>query len=230
MTLAEFGRGMVVALVAAFLWAHLPPGAMAHEGHDHDVPPQPASGGLAPRAEAASADFEIVAVPRGGELILYLDRFTDNAPVEGATIELDTPEGTHSAWALGSGIYRVAAPFATAPGRHDFAFTITDGGTTDVLTATLIVPPKEPAGPAASGAATGGATPALAGTGGAGTMLLVAAAAGFLAGVLVMTLRRGRGAAVLVIALALPLLAASFAGAAETQAAMRDMAQRLCSR
>ncbi len=51
---------------------------------------------LAPRAEAASADFELVAVLRDGTLTIHLDRFADNAPWK-AAIEVDTPEGSQAA-------------------------------------------------------------------------------------------------------------------------------------
>lgn len=41
--------------------------AQAHDGHDHGVPPLPKTMS-APRAEAASDAFELVAVARAGEI------------------------------------------------------------------------------------------------------------------------------------------------------------------
>ncbi|MFC6046508.1 RND transporter, partial [Methylobacterium hispanicum] len=79
----------VVALLAAVLTGP----ALAHEGHDHGAVPPPLSKTIAPRGEALSDAFELVAVPRDGTLTLFLDRFRTNEPVPGATIEVETPDG-----------------------------------------------------------------------------------------------------------------------------------------
>ena len=63
--------------------------AWSHEGHDHGPAPAPLAKKVAPRAEASSEAFEIVAVARGGDLVVYLDRFASNEPVEGASIEIE---------------------------------------------------------------------------------------------------------------------------------------------
>ena len=49
------------------------PSARAHEGHDHGAPPPPVSVTIAPRADASSADFELVAIARGSALRIYVD-------------------------------------------------------------------------------------------------------------------------------------------------------------
>ena len=84
--------------------------AIAHEGHDHgsEAPKAPVQSG--PRAEASSAQFELVAVPRGQELVLYLDRFDTNAPIPDASIEIETPDGPAKASASSDGSYRLPAP------------------------------------------------------------------------------------------------------------------------
>ncbi|WP_455570383.1 efflux RND transporter periplasmic adaptor subunit [Xanthobacter autotrophicus] len=213
----KLGSALGVFLVGSLLAA----GALAHEGHDHGAPPPAAVTTLAPRAEAASADFELVAVLRDGALSIYLDRFADNAPVDGAVIELDTPSGTQAAKAAEPGTYVVAAPFAAAPGTHDLAFTVTAGGTVDVLATTLTVPAAPP-----PVEARGAASAALAEFGGPQVGVLAGIAVGFLAGVLLMSLRR-RGAALLLVAglgLALPAAPQS---ARAADAATRDAAQRL---
>ena len=56
----------VVALLAAVLTGP----ALAHEGHDHGAVPPPLSKTIAPRGEALSDAFELVAVPRDGTLTL----------------------------------------------------------------------------------------------------------------------------------------------------------------
>src|ERR1700737_1542273 len=55
-----------------------------HEGHDPDAAPLPAGVSIAPRAEATSDAFELIAIAEGGELAIYLDRFATNEPFEGA--------------------------------------------------------------------------------------------------------------------------------------------------
>ena len=55
--------------------------AAAHEGHDHDAPPPPVSTTVAPRMEASSGDFELVAISGSSEVVIYLDAFRSNEPV-----------------------------------------------------------------------------------------------------------------------------------------------------
>lgn len=119
--------------------------ARAHEGHNHASQPTPsASAGLAARAEASSDVFELVAIASGTQILVYLDRFTTNAPVESATVELETPQGPISATAEAGGAYRLTAPFASSPGRHDLIFTVTAGDDTEILPLTLVVPESSP--------------------------------------------------------------------------------------
>jgi RND family efflux transporter MFP subunit len=127
---------LVAALLSALVCATL---SFAHEGHDHDAAP-PAIAHVSPRAEAQSTAFELVAVPRGGELEIWLDRFDTNAPVEGASISLETPDGSVEGVATGPGQYRVPAPWATKPGRTDLIFTVMAGNDMDVLPTSLTVP------------------------------------------------------------------------------------------
>ncbi|MEZ5889629.1 MAG: hypothetical protein R3D52_04790 [Xanthobacteraceae bacterium] len=136
------------AVLAAALLVQLPHG-FAHEGEDHAHAPQPAAGAAtaAPRAEAVSDQFELVAVARGGALAIYLDRFRTNEPVVDAAISVETPAGAAPASPI-DGAYRLDAPWSAAPGRHDLIFTVTPkDGAADVLIATLAVPGNAPAGP-----------------------------------------------------------------------------------
>lgn len=113
---------------------------LAHEGHDHGAPPPPVSVTIAPRADASSADFELVAIARGAQLRVYLDTFRGNEPVEDAEIEVDGPGGVVKALATSGGAYLVDAPWLAAPGSYDLAFTVQVAGAIDVLTATLTIP------------------------------------------------------------------------------------------
>ena len=126
-------------------------GAAAHEGHDHGAPPPPVSSTIAPRADASSNDFEVVAIARGDRLRLYVDTFRDNEPVRNAVVEVDTPAGTQKATADGEGAYEIAATWLARPGTYDLAITVQAAGIVDVLAATLTIPASATSASAAGG-------------------------------------------------------------------------------
>ncbi len=221
-----FPRSLAAAcILAVLLNVSLPQLGSAHEGHDHGAPPPPVSHTVAPRAEAASADFEIVAVAGGDRLSIYLDGFRENEPVAGAQIEIDSPAGILKPTADKPGVYSVTAPFLGKPGRYDLAFTVLAGDKVDVLTATLTVPEttKTTLAPAAAGK-----PDRLAAT--ADLSTLVAALGGFLAGIAAMLpgsrSRRARGAAVALFTLLFAMTAGYAHAAGTSAAAVRDVAQR----
>jgi hypothetical protein len=219
----------------------LAPAAVAHEGHDHGAPPPPVSITIAPRADASSAEFELVAIARGATLRLYLDTFRGNEPVRNAAIEVDGPGGTVKAEPTADGAYTVPAPWLARAGSHDLAFTVQADGVVDVLTATLTIP--EPAAPAA---ASSSLWSAVVGTAWAQDIqarlatrdasLWVAGVGAFLAGLLAAGLFRRRSApavvaalAALVVFVATPTEAAGPTTATPATApaiAERDVAQR----
>src|SRR6185295_12747219 len=133
--LSHFGRALRALAVTAVLCGAIAP-ASAHEGHDHEEQ-QPVSAGALPRGEADSGAFEIVAIVRGENLEIYLDRFATNEPVTGATLEVESPGGPVKAAAGADGTYRVAAPWLAKGGRTDLIFTVTAGDTTDILPLTI---------------------------------------------------------------------------------------------
>ena len=94
-----------------------------------------------PRGEAASDAFEIVAIARGENLEIYLDRFATNEPVIGATIEVETPSGSVKAAEGADGTYRLAAPWLAKSEHTDLIFTVTAGDTTDILPMTIPAAP-----------------------------------------------------------------------------------------
>ena len=169
---------------------------MAHEGHDHDAPPPAAIANLAPRTEASSEHYELVAIARGGDLVIYLDRFATNESVDGASIEVETPAGPEPVRAMANEPYRLSAPWSSKPGSYDLIFTVTKGGNADVLAATLIIPPDDLSGK------TGTAAMPDAGGGSNVPTVLMTGLAGFAAGMVVMTLlrRRSRPAVILILA------------------------------
>jgi membrane fusion protein, heavy metal efflux system len=152
--LSHFGRALRALAVTAALCAAIAP-ASAHEGHDHGEQ-QPVSAGALPRGEADSDAFEIVAIVRGENLEIYLDRFATNEPVTGATLEVESPDGPVKAAAGADGIYRVAAPWLAKSGRADLIFTVTAGDTTDILPLTIQTAPGSAQGAAQRDAAPSG--------------------------------------------------------------------------
>lgn len=142
-------RAYLASLVASYvLIAVLGASAFAHEGHDHNEQRAPVAA-AAPRGEANSADFELVALSRGGELTIYLDRFGTNEPVLDASMEVETPSGPAKAVTNADGTYRLPAPWAKAAGHYDLIFTVIAGSQTDVLTLSIDVPPANPENPVA---------------------------------------------------------------------------------
>ncbi len=117
-------RVCLPALWVALLLATVIAPAVAHEGHDHDAPPAPRSTTSAPRAETASDSIELVVIARGGELELYIDDFRTNAPIDDAAVEVETPTGPEVAKPESGRPYRLAAPWALKPGRHDLVATV----------------------------------------------------------------------------------------------------------
>ena len=85
----------VLAGICLFITGLAASSAAAHEGHDHGAPPPPVSTTIAPRADASTADLELVAVARGERLEIFLDSFKGNEPIDGATLEIDGPGGGH---------------------------------------------------------------------------------------------------------------------------------------
>jgi RND family efflux transporter MFP subunit len=125
----------------------------AHEGHDHEATAPKIAVPAAPRAEATSDEFELVAVAQGGELSVYLDRFASNEPVVNASIELDAPAGRLEAKPAADGTYRAAAAWLTRPGRYDLIATVRKDDVEDVLAFTLDIPAGNPAATSLASAA-----------------------------------------------------------------------------
>lgn len=223
--------------------------AIAHEGHDHGDAPPPITVQTAPRATAASALFQLVAVAQDGSLTVYLDEFDTNTPIVAAVIDVETPAGPAVATPEGE-IYRLDAPWSHTSGEHELLFTVTSGSDVDFLTATLSVaaPPAPAVEPQGQGGVLGAAIarefrevvgseltdrlgrndPALIAIGGIG----------FVAGLFVMALARRRRVAAALAASALILIVGSSLALAQpaqetslpavaARSSTRDVAQRL---
>ncbi|SFG93752.1 efflux RND transporter periplasmic adaptor subunit [Methylobacterium gossipiicola] len=164
----------------------LPALVFAHEGHDHGAEPPPAPVAAAPRAEAVSKRFELVAVVLGADLVFYLDDVATNAPVAGAGLAVSLEgQPRRKAVETAPGTYRLPLPWAKGSTHNDLLVGVTANGATDILSLDLDLDEA----PAAT-ASTGAATPTLA------EILRrqnpLATAAGFLLGLAVLSTVRGR--------------------------------------
>lgn len=140
-------RHILFAPAAAALIAGFGAQALrAHEGHDHGPQAPAAPATVAPRGEAHSERFEVVAVAQGAALLVYVDDYRTNAPVDQAAIEVETPSGPAQAKPLGSGTFSIEAPFLTKGGQFDLIVTINAGGEPDILPLVLNVPEASPTG------------------------------------------------------------------------------------
>ncbi len=110
-------------------------GAYAHDGGPHVLAARVIST-RTPRAEAASEHFELVAVARGGELTIYLDRLRSNDPVTGATVTVETPAGSVDARRCHRRHLLACRALVGAAGRVTTSFSrSSSGGSAEVLTA-----------------------------------------------------------------------------------------------
>src|SRR5882672_4015902 len=128
--------GVVAMSVSVAAWAH-------GDAEEHAAEPMQAQA-TGVRAVAQSREFELVAVAQGERLTIYLDRFANNEPVSGASLEIDRGDGTTvDAVATGDGIYSVSGDWVAQPGRHVLVFTVLTDRDSDLLAATLEIPPGE---------------------------------------------------------------------------------------
>ncbi len=135
------------AAVLISLWtlpAGAAPGAHGPGGEHLDQPGTAASGSGAPRMEASSEAFELVATLHDGELSILIDRYDTNEPVLQAMLEVES--GGHKAKATfhaDHGDYAVddKALLATLarPGEHALVFTLLAGKESDLLDGMLRV-------------------------------------------------------------------------------------------
>ncbi len=146
-------RLFAMAAVVVSLAAPLSFPAFAHEGHAHGgEEPKPVIATASPTLETSSSEFELVAVAQGGTLLVYLDRFATNEPVNGATVEVsaDGDAVTASPVEGEEGVYSLQAAWLSSPGPHEITVSITAADAADLLIGTLEIPPAADQVPAGS--------------------------------------------------------------------------------
>ncbi|KQP04703.1 efflux RND transporter periplasmic adaptor subunit [Methylobacterium sp. Leaf93] len=149
-----FPAALRLVAACAIAWAALSGAVLSHEGHSHgdEAPALPVTA-AAPRAEAKSERYELVATVHGHDLVFYLDAFETNVPVTDATLALSTPEGRRKAELQADGTYRLSAPWLEESEHHDLLVAVTAEGSTDILSLDLDLPAAKAAA-TTSGSAT----------------------------------------------------------------------------
>ena len=149
-------RAGIVAATLGFASAYpvlAAPGAHGPNGEHLDEKSPANVGAVAPRVEARSELFELVAQLRGGEFTVLVDRYATNEPVLGAKLEVESGSVKAVAtYRAEPGDYVVTdlafVKSLAAPGEHPLVFTLVAGQDADLLDGTLVT--------AGSQAATGG--------------------------------------------------------------------------
>lgn len=111
--------------------------AFGHDGEDHGAPPPPVNQAVAPRAVAATEEFEAVAVLEGKKLVIYVDVFASNEPVTKAKVEVEGAGLKGTAVEAAPGTYVMDAAAILPPGKHGLTIGIEAGDTADLLSTTL---------------------------------------------------------------------------------------------
>lgn len=136
-------RLFTAAAIAASVAAPVAFPTLAHEGHAHgSEEPKPVIATAAPTLETSSSDFELVAVAQGKTLVVHLDRFATNEPVNGATVEVsaDGEAATASPVSGEEGVYRLDPSWLSKPGSHEVTVSVTAADAADLLIGTLDIP------------------------------------------------------------------------------------------
>jgi membrane fusion protein, heavy metal efflux system len=124
-----------------FLAALLSAAAFAGPGHDHGEAAAPqATGPAAPKFSTHSDLFEVVGIVDGPHLNVYVDRFSDNAPVVDAKVEIESGKvKLIGKFLKDDGVYEFEAEAFKANGIYPMVVTVSDRKDTDILATELAV-------------------------------------------------------------------------------------------
>ncbi|MBM5573369.1 hypothetical protein [Deefgea sp. CFH1-16] len=133
-------KKLFLSIILSVLFSSATSVALAHGDEDHGggKPVVVSTAGL-PSAETRSEEFELLAQLKGKTLQVYLDRYSDNAPIENAKIEVDSGAFKTQLKAITPGKYEAEAAAISGIGEHALVFTIVAGAQSDLLEATLKV-------------------------------------------------------------------------------------------
>ncbi len=128
--------------LAALLCLLLLPFAAPVGAHSEAAPAAASAAATAiePRVEASSADVELLGIVDGLRLVVYVDHFATNVPIDGAKLSVERGGQSFDAQPLGDGVYRFELPWLATPGSHPLLFTLVAAELSDLLTATLDLP------------------------------------------------------------------------------------------
>ncbi len=115
-------------------------GGDSSDGHSHGPAAAPVTTPMAPRAVAATEEFEVVAILDGKQLLVYVDRFATNAPVTQAKVEIDGAGLKGFARETAPGVYAMSIAKPMSPNKYPLTIGIEVGDTADLLTASLDIP------------------------------------------------------------------------------------------
>lgn len=117
----------------------------AGAGHDHGTPETPTNtvANDTPRLVMSSGQFELVGIPKGKNIHLYLDDFTSNAPIQNASIELEIAGKQFKAEEEGDGTYHVTLERELTEGVHPVLATVLTTTISDLLTGELDIHTEE---------------------------------------------------------------------------------------
>ena len=111
--------------------------AFGHGGEDHGAPPPALSQSVAPRASAASEEFEVVAALEDRKLVIYVDRFASNEPVADARVEVEASSVQGQASETSPGTYVIELAAGLPAARHPLTISIETGDSADLLSLLL---------------------------------------------------------------------------------------------
>ncbi len=99
-----------LAAAALGLVAGLPSGVVAGEDHNHGAPVAPAMGleDIAARASTTGGHFQLVARPKDGRLVIFIDHAETNTPAAGARVEILAGDALVTVEERAPGLYVVA--------------------------------------------------------------------------------------------------------------------------
>jgi membrane fusion protein, heavy metal efflux system len=135
--LLRFARndGAWIVLTALLL---LPFPLLAHEGHDHGPAPAAAQSADAPTLSGRTERFEIVARQVGDDLVVTIDGYDSNAPVDATLVSVQSDGKTTLLRQTAPGTFVAKIALLGAPGAHELAIVATLDHREDRLTGSLV--------------------------------------------------------------------------------------------